>query len=49
MLDIYYVRENFELIKKNLKKRKDPTIIILLDEVLENDKKWRKAKAKVLM
>ncbi len=47
MLDIYYVRENFELIKKNLKKRKDPTIIILLDEVLENDKKWRKAKAKV--
>jgi seryl-tRNA synthetase len=42
MLDIKLIRENPELVRKNLKKRHDPEKIKLLDELIDKDEKWRK-------
>jgi len=42
MLDIKLIRENPEVVRKNLKRRNDPEKIKFLDELLEIDEKWRK-------
>ncbi len=44
MIDAKYIRENFEEVKENLKKRKDDEIISRLDEWKEKDIEWRKLK-----
>jgi seryl-tRNA synthetase len=44
MIDAKYIRENFEEVKKNLKKRKDDEIISRLDKWKEKDTEWRKLK-----
>ncbi len=44
MQDINLVRENPEVIKKDLEKRKDTERIKLVDEVKSLDEKWRKLK-----
>ncbi len=44
MLDVKYLRENFEEAKINLEKRKDPSIISKLEEWKKNDVEWRKLK-----
>ncbi len=41
MLDIKLLRENPSLVKANLKKRKDPEKLKLLDELLKVDGEWR--------
>lgn len=41
MLDIKLIRNNPELIRKNLKQRRDEEKIKLLESLLEYDKKWR--------
>ncbi len=45
MLDIRLVRENPELIRKDLAKRQDPEKAKLLDDVIRWDKEWREALA----
>lgn len=47
MLDIKFVREYPDLIRENLRKRKDPEKLALLEAVLKNDKTWRKLKGEV--
>ncbi|MFC1690679.1 serine--tRNA ligase [Nanoarchaeota archaeon] len=44
MLDIRLIRENSEIVKKDLEKRKDKEKLKWLDEVIELDKKWRDLK-----
>jgi len=41
MLDIKLIRENPEIVKKNLKKRKEEEKIKWVDDLLNYDKKWR--------
>lgn len=41
MLDIKLLRENPNLVRKNLERRQDPDKIRLLEEVIEYDKTWR--------
>lgn len=41
MLDIRLIRENPELIRRNLTKRDNPENIKMLDELVEADRKWR--------
>jgi len=41
MLDIRLIRENPELVKKNLMKRGDPENQKMLDDLIDYDKKWR--------
>jgi seryl-tRNA synthetase len=41
MLDIKLVRENPELIRNNLRKRGNPEILTMLDELIDYDKRWR--------
>lgn len=45
MLDIKFVRENPELVKENIKKKFQNHKLILVDEVIELDKKNRQAKS----
>lgn len=47
MLDIKYVRENFEKVAENLERRKNPRYIEMLDEVKVLDEKWRSLKIDV--
>ena len=42
MLDPKFIRENPEVVKKNLEKRKNPEFLQLVDVFLEEDKKWRR-------
>ena len=42
MFDIKLLRENPELVKKNLEKRQDPQVIELMNSIIDNDKKYRK-------
>ncbi|PIY60374.1 serine--tRNA ligase, partial [Candidatus Woesearchaeota archaeon CG_4_10_14_0_8_um_filter_47_5] len=42
MLDIQLFRTNPDLIKKNLKKRKADDKIVLVDEIINKDKEWRR-------
>jgi seryl-tRNA synthetase len=44
MLDIKLLRENPELIKKDLERRKDKEKLKLLDSILKIDSEWRKLK-----
>jgi seryl-tRNA synthetase len=41
MLDIKLIRENPELVRKNLERRNQPEYLKLFDELLEKDKAWR--------
>ena len=41
MLDINLIRENPELVKKNLMRRGDPEALKILNETIVYDKKWR--------
>jgi seryl-tRNA synthetase len=41
MLDIKLIREHPEIVKNNLKKRKEEEKIKLIDDLLKYDKKWR--------
>ena len=43
MLDITLIRENPDVVKKDLEKRKDKEGLKLLDELVQLDDKWRKA------
>jgi seryl-tRNA synthetase len=43
MLDIKLLRENPELVRDNLKKRRDPRYLQLLDELVEHDTLWRRS------
>lgn len=44
MLDIKFLRENPEIVKKNIKKKFQDKKLVLVDEVIELDKEMRKAK-----
>ena len=44
MIDIKLIRENSELVKENMKKKFQDNKLVLVDEVLELDKKNREAK-----
>ncbi len=41
MLDIKLIREHPDIVKENLKKRRDPEKLQMLDELLQHDKQWR--------
>lgn len=41
MLDIKFIRENADLVKNDLARRKDPEVVKWVDELLEKDKKVR--------
>ena len=41
MLDIKFVRENSDLVKENLKRRGEPDRVAVVDELINDDKKWR--------
>jgi len=47
MLDIRLIRENPDLVRKNLKRRQDPEKLKLLEELIAADTKWRKLQAEV--
>ena len=47
MLSIKFIRENPEIVKKSLKKRKDTEKITWVDELLKVDEGWRSLKQKV--
>ena len=44
MLDIKLIREDFEKVKNNLKKRDDVKILEFLDEVVKFDNNWKSKK-----
>jgi seryl-tRNA synthetase len=44
MIDLKLVRENPEYVRENLKRRNDPEVLSMLDELIEVDKKWRSVK-----
>lgn len=46
MLDIKLIRENPELIKKDLKKRNKLEMVEWVDDLLQSDKEWRELKTK---
>lgn len=41
MLDIRLIREHPDVVERNLKKRRDPEKLDMLDELIQHDKKWR--------
>lgn len=41
MLDIRLIREHPDVVEGNLKKRRDPEKLEMLDELIQHDKKWR--------
>jgi seryl-tRNA synthetase len=43
MLDIKLIRENRDMVRDNLKKRQDPVVLQMLDELVECDKTWRQS------
>ena len=45
MLDIKLIRENPDFVRNNIKRRKKPKFLEMLDEVIKVDKKWRTLKA----
>ena len=47
MLDIKFVRENPELVKENIKKKFQDKKLVLVDEVIELDKRNREIKQEV--
>ena len=49
MIDIKLIRENPELVKENMKKKFQDHKLILVDEVLELDRKNRESKLKSVL
>lgn len=47
MLDINLIREKPEIVRKNLKRRREPEKLRLLDRVIKADQKWRELVQKV--
>ncbi|MEM5853063.1 MAG: serine--tRNA ligase [Candidatus Aenigmatarchaeota archaeon] len=47
MIDIKLVRENPELVRKNLERRQDPEKLKILEELINHDKQWREAQTKL--
>jgi seryl-tRNA synthetase len=47
MLDIKLIREQPELVRENIKRRHDKEKLKLLDELLEEDRKWRKVTTEI--
>ncbi len=47
MLDINFIRENPDVVKKDLEKRKETEKLEWVDDLLEKDKKWRSLKKEV--
>jgi len=47
MLDIKMIRDNPELILNNLEKRRKKDYIIMLENLIEKDKKWRELKKQI--
>ncbi len=45
MLDIKLIRENPDLIRENLNRRKKPKFLTMLDEVVKSDEAWRSIKS----
>ena len=47
MLDIRLIREDPDLVRKNLEKRRDPEKLALLDGLIEDDARWRELVTRV--
>ena len=47
MLDIRLIRENPEIVRRNIARRNDPEKLRLLDEVIELDMRWRELTTRV--
>lgn len=47
MLDIKLIRENPEMVKKNLMRRQNPEYLKMLDELINSDKRWRKLTSEI--
>lgn len=47
MLDIHFIRENPDVVKKDLKKRNEKEKIKWLDDLIKKDKEWREIKQKI--
>jgi len=47
MLDIKLIRENPELVRRNLERRHDPEKLALLDQLIEADRRWRELTTRV--
>ncbi len=47
MLDPKLLRENPEMVKENLRKRRDPDVVKLVDDFLEVDAEWRKTNTRI--
>jgi len=47
MLDIKLIRENPEIVRKNLKKRKKEDYLDMFEQLIKKDKQWRELKIKV--
>ena len=47
MLDIKLIRENPDLVRKNLERRQDPEKLELFEKLLKKDKEWRRAITKL--
>jgi len=47
MIDIKLIRERPDFVKENLKKRNDPTLLKMVDEVRELDVKWRETVSQI--
>ncbi len=47
MLDIKLIRENPNLVRKNLERRRDPEKLAILDGLIEEDARWRELVTKV--
>ncbi len=47
MLDIKLIRENPNLVRKNLERRRDPEKLAILDGLIEDDARWRELVTKV--
>lgn len=47
MLDINYIREYPDVVRENVRKRNEPGLVKLLDDVLRNDELWRRLKGKL--
>jgi len=47
MLDIRLIRENPQLVRKNLEKRGNPEAVRMLDELIDYDQKWRELLTKL--
>jgi len=46
-LDIKLIRENPELVRRNLERRHDPEKLALLDQLIEADRRWRELTTRV--